>query len=357
MTDSYARWLLLLSLFTMTGCVGPGYYAQAIRGHMNLMADAKDIGTLIGDPATPRPLKAQLQQAQAIRRFATETLLLPDNASYQRYSDLKRPFATWVVIATPAFDLEPKRWCFPFVGCLSYRGYFDQNQAKQLATELRQQGYDTAVSGSRAYSTLGWFSDPLLNTQLGQSEGQLAEIIFHELAHQKLYFSGDTAFNEAFAVALSRYGAERWLRQSGHFKVLAAYRKETRRLDQLSQLLLKHRQALGKLYRQDLAHQTMMMAKQRQFTALKANYRRLRQGWGPYHGYDRWMNSDLNNAHLTMIATYQEMVPDFQRLLSRCNHQLAPYYQQLESLRSLAPEQRQHQLRKLRCKEFQHLDR
>ncbi|MET0334397.1 MAG: aminopeptidase, partial [Rhizobacter sp.] len=201
-----------------SGCSTLGYYAQAAGGHFSVLNKAKPVPEWLADDSTAPPLKERLALSQRMRDFAVTELKLPDNASYRRYADLGRPAAVWNVVAAPELSLTLKTWCFPVVGCVGYRGYYDKAAADEAAAELRAQGFEAVVQAIPAYSTLGklpgdYFSDPLLNTFLRWSEGDLAHLIFHELAHQVAYANGDTMFNESFATAVERIGGSRWLQE------------------------------------------------------------------------------------------------------------------------------------------------
>jgi predicted aminopeptidase len=178
-----------------SACSSLDYYKQALSGQMEVVSKREPLDEVVQSPDTPEPLRARLRTIQRMRDFASSELALPNNGSYRSYADLGRPFVVWNVFASPELSLEPMEWCYPFVGCLSYRGYFERDEAVQLAAELDGQGMEAWVGGVPAYSTLGWFDDPLLNTFVAWPEGRLAELIFHELAHQRLYLGGETEFN------------------------------------------------------------------------------------------------------------------------------------------------------------------
>jgi len=207
--------LLCGAAWLLTGCAGPGYYAQAVSGHLDLMQARRDVAAVLADQGTGEELRQSLQAAAEIRAFAVTRLGLPDNGSFTEYAHTGREAVTWNVVAAPEFSLEPRHWCFPLAGCVPYRGYFDPLDAERLAARLAGKGNDVAVSPALAYSTLGWFRDPLLDTMFRYSEEQLAGIVFHELAHQKLYVKGDAAFNESYATFIEEIGVMLWLDSSG----------------------------------------------------------------------------------------------------------------------------------------------
>ncbi|HNS26702.1 MAG TPA: aminopeptidase, partial [Steroidobacteraceae bacterium] len=218
------RIFALLLLLPLSGC-GSLYLAQAAAGQWGVMAAREPIETVVADPATPQELRARLEQVMAAREFASRELALPDNASYRQYAALDRPYVVWNVVAVPEFAIEPKEWCFPIAGCIAYRGYFSEQRARNYALTLESRGYDVVVGGVAAYSTLGRFADPVLSTMMGYGDAQLVGVIFHELAHQVVYVAGDSAFNEAFAVAVEQEGLARWLAWRGELGQLDAWRR------------------------------------------------------------------------------------------------------------------------------------
>lgn len=335
--------LVLSVLLLLSGC-NLGYYSQAISGHFEIQRKAQPISRLLEDGNTPAPLKQQLDGFVAMRRFAHAKLLLPDQGSYQSYADLGRAQVTWMLIAVPEFSLKPKRWCFPFVGCLPYQGFFQEVDAKVEAKALEAQGMDVKLAGSPAYSSLGWFKDPLLNTMLRKKDVHLAETLFHELAHQKIYFKHDTDFNEAFASALAQHGVELWLKEQNRGQDLLEYRQGMQRSDDFRHLTQKTRARLEALYAGKDVEEQMRTRKATIFQDMKAEYQELKKSWDGYSGYDGFMAQNLNNAHLALVSTYQQLVPDFLRLLERHQGDLPAFYAQVASWKDLTPEQRRKRL-------------
>ena len=299
------------------GCAQMGYYMQAAQGQYALMTEARPIDDWLADPATTDKLKTRLARVKEIRRFAAAELGLPDNGSYKNYADLKRPFVLWNVVAAPALSLEPVKWCFPIAGCVNYRGYYSKAAAQEYASELRQQGLDVQIGGVPAYSTLGWFDDPVLSTFIQYPDGELARLVFHELAHQVAYAKDDSQFNESFAVAVEEIGVERWMTRFGDDKMRRAYREYEGRKKDFLALLLKHRKALKALYAGNEPDAEKLRAKAALFQSLKDEYQVMKAGWGGYAGYDRWFAEPLSNAHLASIATYHDLVPGFRALLQQ----------------------------------------
>jgi predicted aminopeptidase len=301
----------------LAGCAQFKYYFQAAQGQYSLWSDSRPIDDWLGDPATEPKLRARLEKAVTIRKFAVRELGLPDNASYKNYAALNRPFVLWNVVATPELSLRPIQWCFPIAGCVAYRGYYNKEDAQAYAEELRAEGDDVQVGGVPAYSTLGWFSDPLLSTFINYSDAELARMVFHELAHQVVYIQGDSRFNEAFASAVEEAGVERWLDLYGNEAMREAYARYSARRKDFMALLVKHRQMLADLYASKVSAKKKREEKARVFASLYREYGMLKANWGGYAGYDRFFSEKLNNAHLAAVATYNDLLPGFKALLAQ----------------------------------------
>jgi len=334
----------ILSLLFLNGCSSIAYYSQAIGGQWEIYRHSQAIDSVLADPVTPTALKQQLTDILKMRAFASKVLHLPDNRSYTYYADIKRPYVVWSVFAAPAFSLKPKQWCFPIIGCVSYRGYFSEAAAMALAKDLRTQGYDVYVAGIAAYSTLGWFSDPVLNTMLAWSKSRMAGLIFHELAHQKIYIQDDTAFNEAFAMTVEYVGVERWLAQYGTQKDIVDYQQSRQRQAEFVNLVLATRNDLQEIYQQKLSAKQLEAAKSAAFGSLRAQYAVLKKRWGGYAGYDAWIANDLNNAKLLSVVTYQDYVPAFRALLEQLDGDLVAFYEKVAQLGELPIDERHDQL-------------
>lgn len=327
--------LVLAASLSASGC----YLMQAATGQMELTSKRQPIAKLLTDERTPEQLRARLEYVSAARTFASQELGLPDNDSYRSYADVGRPYVVWNVFATDEFSVQPKRWCFPIAGCVVYRGYFKENSATNYARRLRLHGDDTAVGGVAAYSTLGHFKDPVLNTMLGWSDVQLASTLFHELAHQVVYVPGDSEFNEAFATVVEDAGLQRWLASRGRLQDLDAWNEQRERNAQFVALLLQTRDRLDALYRSDLPDDEKRDRKQYEFGVLKLQYSQLKaEQWRGYRGYDAWFSRTLNNAHLVSAATYYSCVPGLRRLLQSVDGDLPRFY---EKARELAKETRE----------------
>lgn len=327
--------LACAALLTAAGCSHFGYYFQAAHGQFSLMSQARPISDWLDDPETDAKIKNKLEAVQRIRKFAAHELALPENDSYTAYADLKRPYALWNVVATPALSMKPKSWCFPVAGCVTYRGYYSKDEAHAYADELRREGYDVRVGGVAAYSTLGWFADPVLSTFIHYPEGELARLIFHELAHQIAYAPGDSQFNESFATAVEEAGVERWLASEGDPVRRAAYQEFRARKQQFLALLLSTRAKLDVLYSGSETHAEKLRQKAAIFAAMQEEYFVLKASWGGFKGYDRFFAQPLSNAHLAEIATYHAYVPAFRALLVQ-QESLASFYASVKTLASMS---------------------
>ena len=330
------RWLVRLLtisfVLSSTGCAQLSYYAQATQGQLGLVASAKPIDQWLADPNVSDQLKQRLTRTQQIRKFAVQELDLPDNGSYTRYAELNRPYVVWNVIATPELSMKPVQWCFPIAGCVDYRGYYRKEDAQRFAQELRGQGYEVRVSGVPAYSTLGWFNDPVLSTFIAYPEAEVARMLFHELAHQVAYAPGDTPFNESFATTVESIGVEQWLDKHGNPDSRERYRQFRQRKRDFIDLLTQHRQRLEEVFATDISDDEKRNQKALVITSLKQAYHQIRdEKWGGYSGYDQWFNEPITNAHFVLVATYEELVPAFQALHAKSGS-LKKFYANVQAM-------------------------
>lgn len=349
MKKKWINWralLFIMSVALIAGCAQLGYYVQAMQGQFSLLSGARPIDEWLADPEVAETLKHRLARVKEIRQFAAEELGLPDNQSYTDYADLKRPYVLWNVVAAPEFSLDPVQWCFPIAGCVNYRGYYSKSDAKAFGAKLRRQGYDVQIAGVPAYSTLGWFNDPVLSTFIRYPDGELARLVFHELAHQVAYAQDDTKFNESFAVAVEEVGVARWMAKHGDDNMRASYAAyEARKRDFLA-LLLKYRDRLEDNYASRDPAALKRSRKAQAFQELKDDYLVMKAAWGGFAGYDRWFAEPLSNAHLSSIATYHDFVPGFRALLTQ-QQSLAQFYEAVRTMSVLDKEVRHGQLARL----------
>ena len=338
----------------ITGCSSVGYYRQAAAGQFQIFSRQEPIEKLVERPDTRATLRKKLELVLDLRTFAERELHLKTDGHYSRYADLGRRYVVWNVYATPEFSLEPKRWWYPVVGKLKYRGFFSEQDATRYGTNLAKAGYDVYVGGVDAYSTLGWFKDPVLNTFIHHEPADLAELLFHELAHQRVFASGDTDFNEAFATAVGEEGVRRWLAVHGDSAARERYETDLRRKDQFVALVMRAREELKAVYGEESAHgprekqspgsEALVAAKRdakaKVFAKLRADYEVLKAGWHGDNSYDNWFKRPINNARLNTIATYYHFVPAFKQLLANQNGDLQRFYAEAKALSALEKDQR-----------------
>ena len=331
-------------MLAFTGCATVEYYAQSVTGHLALMSRARPVETVLADAQIAPRLAARLRTALEIRDFASTALALPANESYHRFVDLDRRYVLWNVVAAPELSLEPRQWCFPVAGCLSYRGYFTEADAGEYAGALASEGWDVTVAGVGAYSTLGWFDDPLLSTMVALPEYHLAGIIFHELAHQRLYVPGDTAFNESFAVVVERAGVRRWIKAAGQAGLGERYRVAAERRTAFLDLVRDTRRDLEAVYASSRPEAEKREAKARLIERLRTRYDALRATWESGPTWDFWFERGVNNAAIALLSTYDRWVPALEALLARFGGDLEAFHRECEALAALAPDERRAEL-------------
>jgi predicted aminopeptidase len=335
---------LSLACALLAGC-GTTYLVQAAGGEYHVLHEREPIDKVLADPNTSPQLHEHLTQVRAARQFASQELGLPDNDSYKSYADIHRRFVVWNVVATPRFSITPIRWCFPVAGCVAYRGYFHEQDARNHALELESKGYDVAVDGVPAFSTLGRFADPVLSSMLPYGDDELAATIFHELAHQLIYVPGDSRFNEAFATTVEDAGLERWLAHQGDSKRIKAYRDAEAHEAAFVSLFEHTRGQLAQLYASGVPEPQMAIEKASLFTALTGDIHALERRQGAtYPLYEEWLAEGMNNARLASVATYYDCVPGFKRLLEEEDNDLPRFYAAVRRLAELPQAERHARL-------------
>ena len=327
------------ALCLTAGCSTVDYLGQSASGHLHLLAAARPVKKVLADPALPAALRERLALTQEMRDFAVTELKLPDNRSYRSYADLKRSAAVWNVVAAPALSLRLETWCFPIVGCVGYRGYYDPAAAEAAAAPLRARGLDVDVYGVPAYSTLGWMNwiggDPLLNTFVNWPEGEVARLIFHELAHQVAYAAGDTTFNESFATAVETIGSRRWLDLHATPQVRERQALADARRHDFHVLVRAWRARLDAMYRSDLPDAEKRVRKARMYAGMRADYAALkRDRWHGYAGYDKWF-AEANNAAMGAQAAYDDEVGAFIQLFRAEGGDFTRFYAEVRRLAAL----------------------
>src|ERR1051325_8203284 len=356
MTDSkkgrrVRKWLvcaaLALIVLAVSGCKTISFYSQAIKGQYQIFAHEEPIDQLVAGPNTPDRLKQRLELLRSLRGFAEQDLKLPVDGHYRKYVDVHRPYVVWNVEGAPEFSLEPRSWWYPLLGRLDYRGYFSRDGATRYGSVLQNKGYDVYVGGVEAYSTLGWFKDPILNTFIFDPDPDLAEIIFHELGHQRVFARGDTDFNEAFATTVGQEGARRWLQKQNDQAAMEKYAAGRRRTADFVHLIARTREKLETLYGDQRNAEGKLKAarvrpiqdvnelrrrKEQIYAELQSEYGTLKKSWGGNKEYDEWFARQLNNAKLNSVAAYYDLVPGFERLLALNGGDLERFYNEAERL-------------------------
>jgi predicted aminopeptidase len=334
-----------LLLLLLNGCSNVGYYGQLVSGQLRLLQAREPIEQVIADPTRDARLRQHLAQAREARTFASSHLHLPDNKSYRLYADIGRPYVVWNVFATQEFSLAPQNHCFPIAGCVAYRGFYSQSAARGEAALQRLRGMDVSIGGVEAYSTLGWFNDPILSSMMHWGNERLATLIFHELAHQRVYVQDDTEFNESFATFVEQEGTRQWRASRG---LAPDDGKQILQRDQFIQLILDTRQRLERLYAQPLPAEQMRQQKAQAFEQLRAKYAQMRDSqWAGDKRYDAWVYAPLNNARLLPFGLYDQWVPAFAALFRQASGDWVAFYAEVEKLGKLPTDERKAALKAL----------
>ena len=334
---------LVFSLL-MISCEAIGYYSQAAQGQLSLILQRQDIDELVSTRNISEGLKHKFKDIERIKNFAKNNLGLPVGDNYSSYVDVNRDYLVWNVFAAPEFSTKPSTWCYPFAGCVSYRGYFSKDQALRYARKLENQGLDVYTGGVAAYSTLGWFDDPITSTIIDRSSNQLARLIFHELAHQVVYIPGDTTFNESFATVVENEGLRRWLSSLGHSDITGQINSRQIQRQQFVDLVTKYRDRLDKLYEDELSDTLKRQKKRELQTKLRQEFFLLSKEWGNGGGYDSWFANSLNNAQLSTVTSYNDLVPSFEKLLKQSGDNLEVFYGLVAGFAKLNETQRKEKL-------------
>lgn len=334
------RYPLLVSGFLLlSACSSVGYYLQAIDGQLSIFNHEQPINKLLAQKRLAPGLRQKLELIQRARQFAATKLDLPVGDSYTSYVDLRRPFVTWNVIATPPYSVVPQQWCYLFAGCFNYRGYFHKQDAIDFARKLKKQGKDVAVAGAWAYSTLGWFDDPVLSTMLDHDNSDVVGTLFHELGHRTVYVDNDSSFNESFANTVEQVGLRRWYAAMGRPGEFHAFMRRQEERKQVIQLLQQTRKQLQQIYAEPISDKQKQLLKVQAFVHLKQAYRAWRDKHD-YAVYDAWVKQKLNNADLALIATYDDKIPAFRAMLDSVHGKLPAFYRLVRKVGKLSPKKR-----------------
>ena len=345
-TVSFAQRAILLGalLVLADGCSSLRYYRQAVAGQYEIISRQEPIEKILTRTNTSPELRAKLLLVQELRVFAEHDLKLKPDGHYTRYADLGRRHVVWNVTAAPEFSLEAHEWWYPVVGRLDYRGFFSESAARAYAAQLARTGEDVHVGGVDAYSTLGWFKDPVLNTFIHDEPFDLADTLFHELAHQRVFASGDTDFNEAFATTVAREGVRRWLARCGNETTRKKYETSLRQEGQFVALVMEAREKLKRVYDSAAPADTRRAGKAHTVAQLRADYEKLKASWQGDTHYDAWFRQPLNNAQLNTVATYHDLVPIFELFLQDADGDLEKFYAQASGLAKLSKEKRRSRM-------------
>ena len=333
--------LRLLLVFCLSACSSPAYYLQAISGQKKLMQSRQDIQSVLDDPATPAGLAGQLETAGQIKAFAQNTLGLPVEDNYTSYVEVEGDALVWNVIATGEFSLQPKKWCFPVAGCVPYRGFFNRQKAQDSANRLSRKGMDVIVSPAAAYSSLGWFKDPLLSTMLSGSDIRLAAYLFHELAHQRLYVKNDGLFNEGYASFVEDTGVRLWLESNQQQEGLQKWLQLQDASKDFASLIGETRTQLSRLYRSGASDTVMRQRKAEIFAVLEHDYQQLSdKNWQGKRYYSAWFDEPLNNARLALFNTYEGSLCAFEGLWDKSGGDWQEFHHLAETKARLPKNQR-----------------
>jgi len=342
----FRRGMPMLAILLLSGCSSLSYYTQLASGQWALLRAREPVADVLADPQRDPGLRDHLLKSQQARAFASQHLHLPDNQSYRLYADIHRRYVVWNVFATGEFSLDPVTHCFPIAGCVAYRGYYDQNAARGEAALQKLEGKDVYVSGVEAYSTLGWFNDPIISSMMNWGDERLATLIFHELAHQRFYVKDDSEFNESYATFVEEEGTRQWRVARGMPPETAS--SETQRRDQLTQLVLKTRDRLKALYAEPLSPEVMRQRKAVEFERLRSEYRQLRDSeWGGDKRFDAWVYAPMNNARLLPIGLYDQWTPAFAALFRQVKRDWPAFFEAVERMGGLPVDQRKAALKRL----------
>jgi len=342
------RVIILVSvLLSSSACSTLGYYHQSISGHLKLISKRQSIADIVKDTQQDEKLVAQLELAQQLRDFASQHLNLPENESYRSFVELDEPYVTWNVFAAPQFSTTLNQWCFLVVGCVPYRGYFDKQEAEVYAEQIAEQGQDVYVAGVPAYSTLGWFDDPLLSSMIDRGELVTAAYIFHELAHQQFYLKGDGAFNEAFATAVEEIGVSLWLNSQNRTEEIIRYENLIQQKSIFSDFVKNSRDEFDILYQQEFDTDKMQAEKEILIAEMRRKFSNLSEKNEYIARYSRWMSGPLNNAQLGAISLYREWVPSFRKIYELCENNFDKFYQNVEQIAGLPTAEREEMLRNI----------
>jgi len=332
--------VFILGLLMLPGCETMRYFSHAAIGQLDMELKKESVAQLMEDPETLDNLKRRLKLVAELKQFAKEKTLLPLSDEFSTYVAIEREHVLWSLFVTPAYELRPQPWCYPIAGCISYRSYFDHEYAIERSYFYQQQGLDVFIAPAAAYSTLGWFSDPLLNTYIYSSDDRLASIIFHELGHQLYYIPSDVLFNEAFASFVERFYVMKWLQFSNRKELMTSFVEGENRHTSMLRLMSAVREKLQRVYQLDISDAEKKIKKAEIIRLFEVDYNDWKTRWEDYSGYDFWLSGGVNNAKLATVSTYYRWIPVFDFILQQHNCNFIHFMEEIEQLSNLSLDDR-----------------
>jgi predicted aminopeptidase len=333
------------AVLLLASCEQAAYLQQAAEGQLDILASQQPVDEVLANRKLKEGPRKRLELSKEVLAFAENELALSVDGRYQNFVDLKRPAVVWNVFASEELALTPKTWCYPIVGCVAYRGFFDKATAAANMHKLRKEGYDTFFGGVSAYPTLGYFRDPILSTFLNMDEGAYIALFFHELAHSVVYVENDSAFNESFATAVEREGLRRWDKAHGGSKLLAKSRQRQKAHRKFVAFVQKYQKRLRTLYASNVSDDTKRSKKTAVFKAMRNDYKRNKSRFKP-NSYDHWFKN-LNNAKIVSIGTYNDLVPAFTKMIRSRGGDMNAFYSDVKVLAKLSKSERVAKLKAL----------
>ena len=244
----------------------------------------------------------------------------------------------------PSFPFRRRNGAFPWPAASATGATSRSGARAAFADGLKGEGYDTYVGGVPAYSTLGWFDDPVPSTIIGYPDTEVARLIFHELAHQVVYVQDDTTFNESFATTVEQEGVKRWVQAQGLPEKLVQFQQAQARKRQFVDLVLEYKGKLGEIYASPVSAEEKRALKAQTIEAMRAEYADLKRSWGGASGLDLWFAGPLNNAQIISVASYSQQVPGFQALLAQEHGDMRRFYAAARALAKLPKAERDAKL-------------
>ena len=314
--------LCILVVASLSGC-SPLYVLRAAYEEGKILWRREPIVDFLNNPQVKPDTQEKLQLVLAVREYARDVLKFNVGGSYSSYSYVDRPDLTYIVVAAPQTELRPYTWWFLIVGNVPYKGYFSKEEAQAEIDRLNAQGYDTNMRTSAAFSTLGWFDDPLLSHLLRYDNTILSEIVFHELFHNTLYVTGAGAFNESSANFVGHVASSDFFRakygdgSAEYLDAVQAWQEER----EFGAFIAEMARTLGDLYSRDIPHADKLRLREEVFARSKAEWMR-RIADRPRHRFRAFSQRPLNNAVLMHYIVYLKDLDLFESLYESCGRDL-----------------------------------